>query len=533
MRGNRLLALLILCFSSLSIFASSKPNIVFILADDWGMGDIRFYGGERCKIDTPNMDALAAQGMAFTNAHSSSSVCTPSRYSVLTGRYNWRSERKNGVLNGTGAPLILPARETVASLLQTAGYATACIGKWHLGLDLPTTDGTPPQFTAKTAAELATKCNIDWSGRIGNSPVAVGFDYFWGISASLDMPPYIWIENDRFVGECTTIKAFNRPGPAHADFEAIDVLPTLVEKATGFISAQSQSDQPFFLYMPLNSPHTPIVPSVAFQGKSALGAYGDFVMETDWAVGAVVAALEKAGLAENTLIIVTADNGCSPASSRGIPEGMLQFTMEDGVSTDLSRHYPSITYRGHKADIYEGGHRVPFVARWDGTTAPGSVAGQPICLVDLFATCAEMVGVEVSATSAEDSISFLPILTGATQDPIRTDVVHHSINGSFSLRQGSWKMVFCPGSGGWSAPRPQTFKKVPTTGWYQLFDLENDPSEQTNVIVLHPETAERMTQLMQQYIAAGRSTPGAPQPNDGLATPLHPDWMIKAMGVTE
>jgi arylsulfatase A len=523
--------LLALTALGLAAVADGSPNIVFILADDWGMGDIKFYGGDRCKIDTPNMDRLAGKGMIFMDAHSSSSVCTPTRYSVLTGRYNWRSKMKQGVLFGFSPALIEPQRETVASMLKTAGYHTACIGKWHLGMGLPTTDGKPAKCSAKTVEELETNCNVDWKGQIQNSPVSVGFHYYWGISASLDMPPYIWIENDRFVGECTTIKAFHRPGPAHADFEDVDVLPTLVEKATGYIAGQAKSSKPFFLYMPLNSPHTPISPSKAFQGKSPLGAYGDFVMETDWAVGEVVKALEKAGLAKKTLIIVTADNGCSPASKGGIKEGLLQWTMEDGVSQDLTKHYPSINRRGHKADIYEGGHRVPFVARWDGTVKPGTVSGQPVCLVDLFATCAEMVGANVADTAAEDSVSILPILKGSAKGPVRKAVVHHSINGSFSLRQGPWKMVFCPGSGGWSDPRPPGKAgeaKKPESGWFQLFDLEADPAEQHNLIAMHPETARRMTQRMQQYIDDGRSTPGAPQENNGK-TELYPQWIRKVM----
>lgn len=494
-----------------------QPNVIFILADDWGMGDIKFYGGDRCKIDTPNMDQLAAKGMAFTDAHSSSSVCTPTRYGVLTGRYNWRSELKSGVLNGFSQALIKPGRETVASMLQKAGYHTGMVGKWHLGMRFATTDGKPANSTAKTAEELATKCNVDWKGPIQDGPVSVGFDYYWGFSASLDMPPYIWIENDRFVGECTTIKAFQRPGPAHADFEDYDVLPKLAEKAAAYVTERAEAKQPFFLYMPLNSPHTPISPSKAFQGKSKLGPYGDFVMETDWAVGEVVKAVEAAGIADNTLIIVTADNGCSPAAGRGITGDQLQFTMADGVSDDMSKHYPSITYRGHKADIYEGGHRVPFVARWDGTVKPGSTSADPVCLVDLFATCAEIVGSEIADNVAEDSVSLLPVLRGTATAPLRDAVVHHSINGSFAIRKGNWKLAFCPGSGGWSNPRPgrSSAEGQPEN---QLFDLSADHSEQTNVIADHPAEAKELTTLMADYVKRGRSTPGTDQANDGAET---------------
>ena len=269
-----------------------KPNIVFVLADDWGLGDVKCFGGDRCRIDTPHMDALAKQGMKFTDAHSSSSVCTPTRYGVLTGRYNWRSRLKRGVLYGFDDRLIEPGRATVASFLQENGYVTGCVGKWHLGMGFPTRDGKPP-FSKMTSKDHdkpldPAKCNVDWKGQIKGGPVEVGFDYYYGISASLDMPPYIWIHNDRFVGECTTAKAFHRSGPAHKDFFDYDVLPIIAEKSSAFIAEQAKSDEPFFLYVPLNAPHTPISPSKAFLGKSGLGKYADFVMETDWSAGQVI-----------------------------------------------------------------------------------------------------------------------------------------------------------------------------------------------------------------------------------------------------
>lgn len=380
------------------VHAADRPNVIFILADDWGTGDIKAYGGERCKIDTPHMDKLAADGMLFTDAHSSSSVCTPTRYGVLTGRYNWRSRLKSGVLRGFDQALIEKDRETVPSYLKNNGYRTAMVGKWHLGMAFPATDGKVASCTAKKVEELKTKCNVDWDGRIADGPTSIGFDYFWGISASLDMPPYIWIENDRFVGECSTIKAFRRPGPAEAEFEDYDVLPTLAEKASTFVREQAKTEATFFLYMPLNSPHTPISPSESWQGKSSLGPYGDFVMETDWAIGEVIKAVDEAGIADNTLIIVTADNGCSPAAAKwGDPHDMIRFrTGKTDGEDDPTKHYASNIYRGHKADIFDGGHRVPYIARWTGKVKPGSVCDDPVCLVDLFATCADILGEDIA-----------------------------------------------------------------------------------------------------------------------------------------
>jgi arylsulfatase A-like enzyme len=471
------------------------------------------------------MDQLAAKGMRFTDAHSSSAVCTPTRYSVLTGRYNWRSRQKAGVLWGFSPPLIESGRETVASMLKKNGYATAMIGKWHLGMEMSTTDGKAPAKDGN---------NVDWQGPIKNGPADIGFDWFWGISASLDMPPYIWIENDRFVGTCTVTKAFHRKGPAHVDFEAVDVLPTLTQKAVEYVVKQADTKQPFFLYMALNSPHTPIVPSERFEGKSGVGAYGDFVMETDWSVGEVVKAVEQAGIADNTLIIVTADNGCSPEAQKGFAgPGKLRFRMDQKIKENPGDHYASDIYRGHKADIYEGGHRVPFIARWDGRVAAATVSDDPVCLVDLFATCAELANVEIVDAAAEDSFSILPVLTGKTNGPVRAAVVHHSINGSLAIRQGKWKLAFCPGSGGWSNPvpvggrgRPVVPGKLAEHEWVQLFDLEADPAELKNRSGQYPEVVARLTRLAQKYIKEGRSTPGAIQPNNGV-THLYHGWIRK------
>lgn len=472
---------------------SAPPNIVYILCDDLGYGDVRCLNPEG-KIPTPQMDRLAGGGMIFTDAHSSSAVCTPTRYGLLTGRYNWRSRMKFGVLNGLSRRLIEPGRETIASFLKQQGYATACIGKWHVGMDWPQNDGT-------ASGNSDNPKKIDYTQPIQGGPTAVGFEYYFGISASLDMAPFVFIENDRVTELPTVEKEWVRKGPAGVNFEAIDVLPKLTEKATSYIAQQAaaaKGGKPFFLYLPLASPHTPILPTKEWQGKSGLNAYADFVMETDATVGAVMDELEKQGLTENTLIVLTSDNGCSPAAE--YPELLAKG------------HNPSHHFRGTKADIFEGGHRVPFLVRWPAKIKSGSTTDQVTCLTDLFATCADIVQKKLPDQVAEDSVSILPVLTGKAEKPVREAIVHHSINGSFSIRQGQWKLELCAGSGGWSQPQPNKPEeaKLPRV---QLYDLSKDIGETRNLQAEHPEIVERLTKLLEKYGAEGRSTPGAPQQN--------------------
>ena len=327
----------------LSLLADSKPNIVYILADDMGYGDVQCLNPERGKIKTPHMDQLAAEGMIFTDAHTTSSVCTPTRYGIITGRYNWRTKLQKGVLNGYGLPLIPTTRMTVPSFLSDNGYTTAMIGKWHLGLEIATVDGKPARAAGGIREKLNTGVfpteqlsNIDWQGTIQGGPVDLGFDSWFGITASLDFPPYVWIRDRNWGGEGTHVKAFKRPGPATEDFEAIDVLDKLAAETVQYIS-EYQSDKPFFIYMPLPSPHTPIVPSNKWQGKSGIGSYGDFMMQTDDIVGQVVQALDSKGISENTILIVTSDNGCSKAANFKNLEG--------------HGHFASAQYRGSKADF--------------------------------------------------------------------------------------------------------------------------------------------------------------------------------------
>jgi arylsulfatase A-like enzyme len=477
---------------------AGRPNIVYILADDMGYGDLRCLNKDG-KIATPNMDRLASGGMVFTDAHSGSSVCTPTRYGILTGRYSWRTRLASGVLMGYSKPLIDPGRMTVASLLKSRGYHTAGLGKWHLGLGLPTTDGKEP---------AGNGANVDFAAAIANGLPAVGFDYYYGISASLDMPPYVYVHNDRFVAVPTTTRTYIRKGLATEDFQAVEVLPTLTAKAVQYIDERAKAaaggdDKPFFLYMPLSAPHTPIAPTKDFQGKSGLNDYGDFVMQVDHTIGQVMDALGRNGLADNTLVILTSDNGCSPAAN--FPQLLAKG------------HNPSYVFRGHKADIFEGGHRIPFIARWPGRVKPGSACGQTICLTDLLATCAAIVGAKLPDNAGEDSVNILPALTGAPAGPLREAVVHHSIAGSFSIRQGKWKLELCPGSGGWSDPKPGS-KEERGLPDVQLYDLAADISERRNLQAEQPDVTARLTALLQSYVDNGRSTPGAPQKNDRNVT---------------
>ncbi|MCB1086416.1 MAG: sulfatase-like hydrolase/transferase, partial [Verrucomicrobiae bacterium] len=344
--------------------------------------------------------------------------------------------------------------------------------------------------------------NVDYAGEIRNGQLDCGFDTYFGISASLDMPPYVYI-HDRTPTEVATVeKAFFRKGPAGKSFEAVDVLPEFTKQAVNLIgdrSAAAKEGTPFFLYLPLNAPHTPIVPSPEWKGKSGISDYADFAMQVDWTVGQVLEALDKNGIADNTLIIFTADNGCSPAAN--IPQ--LQ----------AAGHEPSYIYRGHKADIFEGGHRIPFLVRWPGKVKPGTKSDQLVGQFDLIATCADLLGTKLPDTAGEDSVSFLPALLGTDTGPIRDQLVSQSINGSFAIRQGKWKLALCAGSGGWSPPRPgkDDHSGLPE---FQLFDVSTDPGETKNLSAEHPDRVASMKAMMEQLIARGRSTPGSDQAND-------------------
>jgi arylsulfatase A len=472
---------------------ATRPNILYILADDLGYGDLSCLNPDS-KITTPNMDRLAAAGMIFTDAHSSSAVCSPTRYGILTGRYNWRSRLKSGVLGGFSPRLIEESRLTVPALLKRYGYTTACFGKWHLGMDWPLKEGG-------IAKGYEDGWKVDYTKPVANGPTALGFDTYFGISASLDMPPYVFIENDRVTEIPTTEKTWIRKGPAGEKFEAIDVLPALTRKTVEFLNrnaaAAKSGERPFFVYVPLSAPHTPIVPIAEWQDRSGLNPYGDFAEQVDASVGKVLAALDRNGLADSTLVILTSDNGCSPAANT--------------TEMESKGHFASYRSRGYKADIFDGGHHIPFIARWPGHIKPGSKSDQIICLTDLMATVAEILGEHLPDNAGEDSVSILPALEARDSGPLREAVVHHSINGSFAIRQANWKLELCPDSGGWSSPRPnEDTSHLPAI---QLYDLASDIGEKTNVQDKHPEVVARLTKLLEKYVADGRSTPGAPQQN--------------------
>ncbi len=514
-----IITLLTISFISCENKETAKPNIVFILADDLGYGDISCFN-ENSKIKTPFIDKLASEGVMFTDAHTSSAVCTPTRYGILTGRYNWRSPLKKGVLGGYSKALIVKDRKTIAGFLKDNGYKTAGIGKWHLGWDWapPTSDdgGLENNKEPGTATFDAKSYWVDFSKKVKNSPTTIGFDYFYGFCGSLDMAPYVWIENDMptMVPTKNTVNKGNqtwwRDGPTSDDFVHEQVLPTITKKTVNFINENANGDKSFFIYMPLPAPHTPILPTHQFQGKSGLdNPYGDFVIMVNWVVGEVKKALVEQGIADNTILIFTSDNGCSPQA--------------DFTQLETKGHDPSYIFRGHKADIYEGGHRVPYVVSWPEKIKPGKT-NQLLCTTDLFATLAEIIGVDYADNVAEDSYSFVPALKIKSNSKVRESIVHHSINGSFAYRKGDWKVIFCPGSVGWSAPKPNSegIEKLPKV---QLYNLAEDIGEENNLQKEKPSVVEQYRNELTKIVNDGRSTKGEPQKNDGSEKWKQLKWM--------
>jgi arylsulfatase A-like enzyme len=458
--------------------SAARPlNIVYILSDDLGYGDVSCLNPES-KIQTPRLDALAAQGMIFTDAHSNSAVCTPTRYGILTGRYCWRSRLKSSVLWGYSPALIEPERTTVASYLSDHGYRTACIGKWHLGLGW----SWPKDYTP-TDTESTEDPGIDFSQTLTEGPHTVGFQESYILPASLDMPPYCYVHNGRVTAPPTDFTEGSprpplwRSGACSPGFDHQSCLLEFTRRAEAYIDhhAASHSDRPFFLYFATPSPHTPHCPRTPFQQTSEAGPYGDLVVEHDWSVGCLLDALERNGLAENTLIIVTSDNG---AHMRG---DAFDFEQE---FAHRSNHF----YRGQKSDCWDGGHRVPFIVRCPSVVQPGSVCTTPVCLTDLLTTAAEICRSPLPAEIKQDGASMIPLLKGEAEGDHRV-IVHHSIDGHFAVRCGPWKLILCRGSGGWSLPEDDADLEAPEI---QLYHVENDPREEENLIHRKPQVAARL-----------------------------------------
>ena len=493
---------------------AATPNIVVIYADDLGYGDVQCYNPEQGKIPTPQIDRLAAQGMRFTDAHSSSGVCSPSRYTLLTGRYHWRTRLQAGIVNLWEKPLIPADRLTIGGLAKQHGYRTACIGKWHLGWEWPVSADERQELVAlarrkgkdkerlkpaAVTAEQRTLWQQIFSQPIGGGPTAVGFDRYFGTDVP-NWPPFCFIDNDRTVGIPTTLlspadfknhRASNQ-GPAVADWSLEAVLPRLRDEAVAFIEQSADRPEPFLLYLPLTSPHTPLAVNEPWQGKSGLeNACADLIMETDSIVGDVLAAIDRAGVTDETLVVFTSDNGFAPYV--GVKE------------LEARGHFPSGPLRGYKSDAWEGGHRVAFIVRYPGVVAPASRSDQLVHQADLLATFAEILAADLPADAGEDSVSLLPLLRGDDQ-PVRRQAVSCGMRGLPAFRDGQWKLVLGAGSGGWS--------KGGDAAELQLYDLAADLGETTNLAAAQPDRVQAMLAAYQKMVAAGRSTPGPQQQND-------------------
>ena len=477
----------------------SKPNIVYILADDLGYGDVGCYN-PASKIATPNIDRLAAEGRRFTDAHSPSAVCTPTRYGLLTGRYAWRTRLQRNVLGPFSQPLIADSQLTAAELLREQGYVTACIGKWHLGWGWP---------------QPGDGGQRDFSSPIPDGPTTRGFDLYFGTDVP-NYPPYCFLKNDRTLGIPSAAApvgrdAFNISGPMLPGWRLVDVLPELERRAVQYIEAAAQGGKPFFLFLPLTSPHYPVVPSPAFQGQSQAGEYGDFVMQTDHVVGQVLSALQSSGVAENTLVFFTSDNG--PEVAGELNPGAYARLKKFGHASMGSR-------RGVKRDAWEGGHRVPFIVRWPEKIQAASTCDETVCHVDLLATLAALLDVRLPADAGVDSVNILPALFGEHREaPLREATVHHSAQGKFAIRRGDWVLIFAPtGDDNRKQGEPAWFQEdrgyEPHSAAGELYNLSTDPMQKNNRYDTETAQVQQLAALMERYVIDGRSTPGPKQKND-------------------
>lgn len=473
-----------------------RPNILVILADDMGYGDVQALN-PASKIPTPNLDQMSASGLSFTDAHSPSAVCTPTRYGLMTGRYCWRSKLKRGVLGGYSPPLLEPSRRTVANLLKDQGYQTSCVGKWHLGMSLPF------RSDAKPNAKWDGDPGVDFEGRISDGPIHHGFDRYFGVCASLDMPPYVYIRNDRFASVPTLQQPavkfphFVRKGPRSEDFVIEDCLDKLTSEAVSEIARMDEQAEPWFLYMPLTGPHKPTQPHKRFQGKTGLSEYADFVHQVDWTVGQVLEAINNGRHAENTLVIFTSDNGSYMHKLAAGETDHVEDATVQGYRPE--HHTANLHWRGTKADVWEAGHRVPFFVRWPAKIQKHGERRHTITHTDIYATLADIVSVTLSSSEAEDSLSWLPMIGDSTAKR-SAPVINHSASGMFALRSGPWKLIAGNGSGGRQKPKGKPFEKP-----YQLFHLQMDPSEQNDVAAEHADLVAELSAELERLRSQGGS----------------------------
>lgn len=477
--------------------ADERPNVIVLYADDMGVADVS-YGDEDAPIQTPHIDRLAAEGMAFTDGHSSSGICTPSRFALLTGQHHWR--RFHGIVGAFGGTVFEEGEYTVATMFQSQGYDTACFGKWHLGWDFDAIRKPGVEKKDWPKAE-----SYDWTKRFPGGPLERGFDHYFG-DGTINFPPYCWIEGDKFLtiptlpvikSEPLAGSGSFRPGPMAESWSPFDILPTITEKTVEWI-AKRKAEEPFFAYLAFNSPHYPIVPNKEFHGKSEAGYYGDFVVETDAMVGKVLAALDEHGLSENTMVIFSADNGAETHAFERLEE---------------FGQWSSGEFRGLKRDIYEGGHRVPFIVRWPAQVEAGSVSDEVVSQVDFAATFASMIDFPLAEEEAIDSYNLLPVLTGEEYPrPLRTATVQNTSPGAFALRQGDWVLIDAASG----APKePQSYLEHFGLEAYGkgnpglLFNLKDDPRQAENLYGEHPEKVESMRALLKRYTDGERCAPYA------------------------
>ncbi len=479
---------------------SALPNILVLYADDLGYGDLPCYNPDS-KIPTPNLDLLASQGIRFTDAHSSSGICTPSRYALLTGQYHWRDF--HGIVSAFGPSVFKTDQLTIPKMLQQRGYSTAAIGKWHLGWDWEAIKQPGAMPRGEEGRGGWGPEAFDWSQSIPGGPTARGFDTYFGDSV-INFPPYCWIENDRVVEVpdkmmdtklWKPIKEGNwecRPGPMVSDWDPYQNIPVTTQRGVEYILSRQESDQPFFLYFSYPSPHAPIIPNDQFDGISQAGAYGDFVYETDHSIGQLLDALEKSGKADNTLVIFSADNGAEHyAYARDVKFG----------------HWSSHPLRGLKRDFYEGGHRVPLIVRWPDEFPSSRVCDALVSQIDLMATLAAIIDYELPDSAAVDSNDMTPLWRGKV-DSVRTSHVHNTSPNRYGIRDEHWLLI--DSRDGYVSSRNVDWEK--RHGYPQddelpveLYNLKIDLGQRDNLAAQHPQIVEQLRQRLLQIQNQGHS----------------------------